>query len=300
MKKKIIFSLISACFILLCVCVTAVNKDNISLNKQSIDTTQNFCDNQDFPDTESNTSLYSEKNTIDNTIQNNYYEDSTIRNNYKNSASEALNYNKPDNSTYNNKPDNSFNNISSNEDDDFWWEYIDRDPREIRILGCRKENPVHIDIPFSIKNYNVTEIASSAFLPQNTLKSVTLCKYNLISQVGENAFNAPNLKYVYMQSTLIATSIPDTAFPKDAFIITPQEEYKRVSEQYPNFNIYYELEKKAGDNLRVLYDKKDSILAIDGEGAMYDFSVNPAPWNDFKDNIKKIIFNCNNTKSILI
>ncbi len=141
---------------------------------------------------------------------------------------------------------------------------------------------------------SVTSIGNHAFIRCKSLTSVTIPES--VTSIGSHAFeDCYSLTDVYCY----AENVPTTE--TDAFNYSPiasaklhvpaaSKEAYRSTEPWSKFGRIMGLDEddSCGDNLTWAFDEATGTLSISGTGEMYDFDEDPAPWDEFKNQITQI------------
>ena len=142
----------------------------------------------------------------------------------------------------------------------------------------------------------ITAIPAGAFRGCNALTSVTLPENIVV--IGPSAFNkCMNLADVYIlnpECEIMENSDASICNDEDGnFSGTIHGWAGSTAQTYAeehNFNFKKLLDYTCGDNLTWSYDETTKTLTITGSGSMRSFkSSEPAPWDDYKDEIEAVV-----------
>ena len=187
-------------------------------------------------------------------------------------------------------------------------------PSTVKIIGqeafsgCAKLSQINIPS-------NVSDISDKVFYGCSSLTTITLSEH--VTRIGNNAFDGcSKLKSVTLPASLEVIwrrAFADCSALTDVYYLGTDEQWNRVDiyvENTPLFNATLHTQGSStftgaqgtcGEKLTWALSK-DGTLTISGSGAMDDFEGNQygtgssaiyfyqAPWNDYKNKVKKVVF----------
>ena len=162
-----------------------------------------------------------------------------------------------------------------------------------------------VDMPwygYSIKKMvvgdGVTSIGKDAFFSDSSIEEVVLG--NSVKSIGYEAFyKCTSLKQITLPASL--KTVNESAF--EGCHALEEIHYGGTPAQWNNINIassnypleeavihysYDPTEGKCGDTLEWSFDEDSRLLTLTGNGAMYDYSTDGAPWSHLKPVIKTL------------
>jgi hypothetical protein len=157
--------------------------------------------------------------------------------------------------------------------------------QEMTFQNC--SNLTLITIPNS-----VTSIKYAAF-QSTSLPSITIP--NSVMSIGKNAFFCNDMTDFYCYAENVPATDSDAFYEhrmRSAKLHVPaaSKEAYRSTEPWSKFGRIMGLDEddSCGDNLTWTFDDATGTLSISGTGEMYDFDEDPAPWDEFKNQITQI------------